>query len=309
MNKSATKIDKEQELLQVLAGKFARKATPLVHQRSGNISVSYNRVSSKDQMDNGNSLTWQNEQIAIFAKRKNLQIAKQYGGTYESAKTDDRKEFQRMLKDIRKDTAIAYVLVYSYDRFSRSGTSGIVVRESLRKLGIQVISITQEVDASTATGAFQENVLMLVSKLDNDMRKGKSLEGTKSMLQRGYWPHGTPMGYDNLNKFSTADKHQYAINTKGLLLRQAFKWKAEGKYSNETIRKKLGIDKEKYPYSIELFGNTSSASIPLTLCFGLKDKLLKESLNLLLCGFGVGLSWGTAILKTENLKCAEIIEL
>ena len=79
------------------------------------------------------------------------------------------------------------------------------------------------------------------------------------------------------------------------------------KLINETIRKKLGIDKEKYPYSIELFGNTSSASIPLTMCFALKDKLLKESLNLLLCGFGVGLSWGSAILKTDKLKTAEII--
>jgi 3-oxoacyl-[acyl-carrier-protein] synthase-3 len=81
------------------------------------------------------------------------------------------------------------------------------------------------------------------------------------------------------------------------------------KLINETVRKKLGIEKEKYPYSIELFGNTSSASIPLTMCFALKDKLLKESLNLLLCGFGVGLSWGTAILRTDKLQAAEIIEL
>lgn len=81
------------------------------------------------------------------------------------------------------------------------------------------------------------------------------------------------------------------------------------KLINETVRKKLGIEKEKYPYSIELFGNTSSASIPLTIVTALKDKILKESLNLLLCGFGVGLSWGTAILKTEKLQAAEIIEI
>jgi 3-oxoacyl-[acyl-carrier-protein] synthase-3 len=81
------------------------------------------------------------------------------------------------------------------------------------------------------------------------------------------------------------------------------------KLINETVRKKLGIDKEKYPYSIELFGNTSSASVPLTMCFALKDKLVKESLNLLLCGFGVGLSWGSVIVKTNQLKCAELIEL
>ncbi len=81
------------------------------------------------------------------------------------------------------------------------------------------------------------------------------------------------------------------------------------KLINETVRKKLGIDKEKYPYSIELFGNTSSASIPLTMCYALEAKLLKESLNLLLCGFGVGLSWGSVIVKTDKLKCAKLIEL
>lgn len=81
------------------------------------------------------------------------------------------------------------------------------------------------------------------------------------------------------------------------------------KLINETIRKKLGIDKEKYPYSIELYGNTSSASIPLTLCLALEQQLKKESLNLLLCGFGVGLSWGSVILKTKPLACACIIEL
>lgn len=78
---------------------------------------------------------------------------------------------------------------------------------------------------------------------------------------------------------------------------------------NETIRKKLGINKEKFPYSIEHFGNTSSASIPLTLCSALEEQLKKESLNLLLCGFGVGLSWGSVILRTKSLKCANIIEL
>jgi 3-oxoacyl-[acyl-carrier-protein] synthase-3 len=81
------------------------------------------------------------------------------------------------------------------------------------------------------------------------------------------------------------------------------------KLINETIRKKMGLEKEKCPNSIELFGNTSSASIPLTLCFALEHQLLKESLNLLLSGFGVGLSWGSVILRTDKLKCANIIEI
>ncbi len=81
------------------------------------------------------------------------------------------------------------------------------------------------------------------------------------------------------------------------------------KLINETVRKKLGIEKEKCPSSIELFGNTSSASIPLTMCFALEQQLTKESLTLLLCGFGVGLSWGSVIINTRELSCAKIIEL
>lgn len=78
---------------------------------------------------------------------------------------------------------------------------------------------------------------------------------------------------------------------------------------NETIRKKLKFEPEKTPYSIKSFGNTSSASIPLTLVSELNSELRKRKLNLLLTGFGVGLSWGITSLKTNTISCPELIEL
>lgn len=80
------------------------------------------------------------------------------------------------------------------------------------------------------------------------------------------------------------------------------------KLINETVRKKLKADPEKVPYSIDLFGNTSSASIPLTMCVKLKNELAGKRLNLLLSGFGVGYSWGSVILETENVY-THLIEL
>jgi len=77
---------------------------------------------------------------------------------------------------------------------------------------------------------------------------------------------------------------------------------------NETIRKKLKFPVEKVPYSLSKYGNTSSASIPITIVSELRDKLSAPA-NLLLSGFGVGLSWGTVSLKVSNLVCPEIIEL
>ena len=213
----------------------AAKKSSIVPRRSGNICYSYNRVSSKDQMVNGNSLDWQNEQINLYARKNGLIIKSVFGGTFESAKTDERKEFKRMIGEIKKDKSIASILVYCYDRFSRSGANGIFLLENLRSLGIRIIAISQEIDSETPTGMFQENLFMLLSKLDNDMRKDKSIAGTKSILRKGYWPYSTPLGYENKNKHATADKHEYNITSEGLLIRQAFKWKAEGKYSNQEI--------------------------------------------------------------------------
>jgi 3-oxoacyl-[acyl-carrier-protein] synthase III len=73
------------------------------------------------------------------------------------------------------------------------------------------------------------------------------------------------------------------------------------KLINESVRKKLKVEVEKVPYSIDVFGNTSSASIPLTMCYKLKDELKSKPLTLLLSGFGVGYSWGSVILETENV--------
>lgn len=81
------------------------------------------------------------------------------------------------------------------------------------------------------------------------------------------------------------------------------------KLMNETIRKKLKIEEEKVPYSLQDYGNTSSASIPLTIVTQLQEQVRTKSLNLLLAGFGVGLSWGISSLTIEKICCPELIEV
>ncbi|QAA82128.1 ketoacyl-ACP synthase III [Aequorivita sp. H23M31] len=81
------------------------------------------------------------------------------------------------------------------------------------------------------------------------------------------------------------------------------------KLMNETIRKKMGFPPEKVPYSISKYGNTSSASIPLTIVSELSRKLENSEKKLLLAGFGVGLSWGAVSLNLKNVVCPEILEL
>ncbi len=78
---------------------------------------------------------------------------------------------------------------------------------------------------------------------------------------------------------------------------------------NQTLIKMMRVDKEKMPLSLDRYGNTSSASIPLTIVSELRKEIEKRDLNLLLSGFGVGLSWGSAAVKTDKIVCPEILEI
>ena len=82
------------------------------------------------------------------------------------------------------------------------------------------------------------------------------------------------------------------------------------RYILRNIAKRLKIDIKKVPMkTVERFGNQSSASIPFALCGELQDVLSgQDSKRVLLSGFGVGLSWASAILEIGKLAICEIIE-
>ena len=69
------------------------------------------------------------------------------------------------------------------------------------------------------------------------------------------------------------------------------------KYMINYLRKLLDIDKDKFYIFMEKVGNTVSSTIPIALCEARKEDKLHG--NVLLAGFGVGLSWGGVMLKID----------
>ena len=72
------------------------------------------------------------------------------------------------------------------------------------------------------------------------------------------------------------------------------------RFMTEFFSKKLKLDNSRTPYSLRRFGNTSSASIPLTIVSEMKNGYGKRSC-VILSGFGAGLSWGSVMLDLS--KC------
>ena len=143
-----------------LFSSFAKesKAVQLNHSKK---AVIYTRVSTKEQADNNASLNTQRKYCDEFAERKGLEVIEYFGGTYESAKSDERREFNKMLSYVKKNKDIACIIVYSYDRFSRTGANAAYLSDQLKKKGVVTLSATQELDASSSSGAFQQNLYYL----------------------------------------------------------------------------------------------------------------------------------------------------
>jgi 3-oxoacyl-[acyl-carrier-protein] synthase-3 len=79
-------------------------------------------------------------------------------------------------------------------------------------------------------------------------------------------------------------------------------------YMNNYLAKKLKLEADKVPTCIEKFGNTSSVSIPLTIVSELQNNLEGRK-KMLLSGFGVGMSWASAIINLENCFISDIVEI
>jgi 3-oxoacyl-[acyl-carrier-protein] synthase-3 len=79
------------------------------------------------------------------------------------------------------------------------------------------------------------------------------------------------------------------------------------KFMTDFFAKKLKIPTQKVPYCLDRFGNTSSASIPLTIVTEMREKI-KETTKVILSGFGAGLSWGSALLDLAGCHISKLIE-
>lgn len=78
---------------------------------------------------------------------------------------------------------------------------------------------------------------------------------------------------------------------------------------NESIRKKLRVPKEKVPYTLSKYGNTSCGTIPVTMADQLQEALTTGGKRMVLSGFGVGLAWGSVLMEMPPIHCLAPIEV
>ena len=223
--------------------------------KRGGRAVIYQRVSSKEQ-EYGFSPETQLEICYQWAERNGYQVVKCFEGEHESAKSDtNRKRFNTMLAFVKdKKNRIDAVIVYSTNRFSRTGTASFSIVEELKKKGVTVFSATSSYDARTADGEMMQGIELVQARHDNAVKSKAVIDNGRKALLSGHWISKAPLGYDMV----TARREQtITVNEQGVLLRKAFKMKATENLSNEEVRermKAMGLDLTKQQWS-RIFSN------------------------------------------------------
>jgi site-specific DNA recombinase len=225
--------------LELILGQALKKKYTTTSHREKRCAVIYTRVSSQEQAENNGSLEVQLKYCRQYAENQGIVIKAYFGGTYESAKTDGRKEFQRMLQYIKKDKDISYLIVWNFDRFSRTGSGAQLLSGQLREMGVTLKSVSQDIDTNTPGGRLQENLMHVLNHYDNDAKSHRTKTNMREVMLKGYWPYSTPLGYQNLKPKHRAIDHKYIITEEGKWIKKAFQWKIEGKMTNKEICQEL----------------------------------------------------------------------
>ena len=161
-------------------------------------AVLYCRVSTKEQVDEGNSLVTQERICREYALKNGYDIAQVFIEQGESAKTVHRTELQRLLAycSLKKNNIHA-VIAYKIDRISRNTDDYSHIRLLLKRYGVEIKS-TSEFFENTPAGRFMENIIVNVGQFDNDVRTERSMNGMKEAMREGRYVWSAPFGYKNV---------------------------------------------------------------------------------------------------------------
>ena len=197
-------------------------------------AIIYCRVSTKEQVEEGNSLSTQEKICRDYALKNSYDIAKVFIEQGESAKTQDRTELQSLLRYCAdRKNKISAIIAYKLDRISRNTDDYSQIRLLLKRYGVEIKS-TSEYFENTPAGRFMENIIANVAQFDNDVRAERSTNGMRDAVRDGRYVWGAPIGYSNVRM---GGKATIAPNEMAFLIKKSFELIGKNLYALEDARK------------------------------------------------------------------------
>jgi len=184
----------------------------------------YIRVSSSDQAKEGYSLDAQKRKIEEYSEFKEWSVFKIYEDAGISGKSiKGRKAFQDMINDA-KNGKFSAILIFKLDRAFRNVKDALNTLDELSKIKVDFISLSENIDTTTAMGKFFFTVINAFAQLERELT-GERLNLTlNKKFQDGVMVGKSPIGY----KWSKTKKIMVIDNKKSDMIKDIFEMTAKG---------------------------------------------------------------------------------
>ncbi|WMT70174.1 MULTISPECIES: recombinase family protein [Erysipelothrix] len=169
------------------------------------VIANYCRVSTREQAEYGFSLLDQEEKNKSYLELYEDQFPRgikivPYIDDGQSARDLNRKELQRLIRDIRQGR-IHTVVIHNLDRLTRRIKDLMQLLELFEKYDVQLISIREKVETETAMGRFFISVIILIAQWEQETNSERTKRGMDRSAQEGNYVHGVaPIGYKKVDK-------------------------------------------------------------------------------------------------------------
>ncbi len=140
----------------------------------------YARVSTT----NGQDPTMQTRELKEYCERRGWKLAGEYIDVGISGAREKRPELDRLMVDAHRRRFDA-VVVWKFDRFARSVSHLLRALETFKALGIEFVSLSEQMDTSTPTGKMVFTVLGAVAELERSLIAERVRAGLRNARAKG----------------------------------------------------------------------------------------------------------------------------
>lgn len=202
-------------------------------------AIIYLRVSTTGQVTDGVSLATQESKARAWADFNGYEIKAVFTDAGISGKsTLNREGLQNALDAVKKGDAL---VVYSLSRLARSTRDMIAISESLEKRGVDLVSVSERIDTTSATGKLMFTLIAAFGEFERNLtaeRTSAALQHKKAKGERtGSIPYGFQLAMDGVKLLK--DKAEQALialckelKEQGLSLRKIAAKLAEQGFTN-----------------------------------------------------------------------------
>ena len=155
--------------------------------------VLYARVSTEDQVK-GYSIEAQLAAMRDHAKAKGWDLVREYVDAGYSARCDTRPEFKAMVAEA-KARKFDIILVHKLDRFSRRREDAVTYKALLKRVGVNVLSVSEPLDPDSPAAVIVEGVLEAVNEWYSVNLGREVAKGLRQRAEQGLWNGDLAFGY------------------------------------------------------------------------------------------------------------------